>query len=67
MKLFMDPHEFLADLERRLGRPLPVPPHDGSGDDCPVCRALGMLNGPEEGVVDVEGIRILTVKRPDRR
>lgn len=49
----MGPDEFLALLEQRLGRPIPVPPPTGEHDDCPICRVLGMTDGPREGVVEL--------------
>jgi hypothetical protein len=62
----MGPDEFLALLEKRLGRPIPVPPPTSEHDDCPICRALGMTDGPREGVSELDGMQILTVMRPGR-
>lgn len=55
------PEEFLRKLEEMTGRKFPVPPQQGPDDDCPICRALGMRNGPEEGVTRLNGVSVMTV------
>lgn len=60
----MNPDEFLRELERQLGRRLAVPPPRGPGDDCPICRALGLDHEDPQGVTTIEGMTIVTMRMP---